>query len=393
MFNNVRWVTPMSSRLWILITSLLLLPVSCKQEAPAKKQAAEDNSAPEYIPPAKLPETKVPDEEVDDCEKDKKEKEDDSEESSDEVTDEEEESEMELRLTGQNKDNHLAKADTKVKAKATKKNKKKTAKVKKDSAPTGLANIARGFGLLASSPNYDDDISSILKDKCETCHSGSDPYAMDSYKKAKKLKTKIKSQISSGDMPPENKSPLTSKEKTAIKDWVTAGAPETSDDTGSSEDEGEEEVEEEETEEEDNTSSTSDCGEDKKEDEDKDEDEDDSENSSDNTAGWDELLKKKEVEKCKDKGKIFDRLTETCHKAKVAGFSCDKSGIEGEFKKVGVNVSSQISGFLSDGYSIDQCGEFSNEPIVLFYKKETVKEELKLLIKKLCKKGSAACDN
>jgi hypothetical protein len=339
---------------------------------------------------------------VDDCEKDKKDKEDDSEESSDEVTDEEEEDEMELRLTGRNKDNKVVKADTKAKANVAKKNKKKAAKVKKEPAPTGFANIARGFGLLASDPNYEDDISSILKDKCETCHSGSDPYAMDSYKKAKKLKNKIKSQISSGDMPPENKSPLTSKEKTAIKDWVTAGAPETSDDAGSGEEEeeeGEEEEEEEEGEEdekeedEDSTSSTSDCDDDKKEDDDKDEDDDDGENSGDNTAGWDELLKKKEVEKCKDKGKIFDRLTETCHKAKVAGFSCDKSGIEGEFKKVGVNVSSQISGFLSDGYSIDQCGEFSNEPIVLFYKKETVKEELKLLIKKLCKKGSAACDN
>ena len=171
----------MSSRLWILITCLLLLPVSCKQEAPAKKQAGEDNSAPEYIPPAKLPETKVPDEVVDDCEKDKKDKEDDSEESSDEVTDEEEEDEMELRLTGRNKDNKVVKADTK--AKVAKKNKKKTAKVKKEPAPTGFANIARGFGLLASDPNYEDDISSILKDKCETCHSGSDPYAMDSYNK------------------------------------------------------------------------------------------------------------------------------------------------------------------------------------------------------------------
>jgi hypothetical protein len=46
----------------------------------------------------------------------------------------------------------------------------------------------------------------------------------------------------------------------------------------------------------------------------------------------------------------------------------------------------------TDGYEIDQCGEYKNEPVVLFYKKEDSNtEELKLKIRKLCKKGSEAC--
>jgi hypothetical protein len=360
----------MSSRLWILTISLLLLPVSCKQQEKAQKKPATDNATPEYTPPRERPEIDVPKEETDDCEKHKKE-----EDKKDEVTDDED-AELDLRLTGTGNNEHKKKIRS---AEATK------------TTPTSVASMNRGFGLLASDPNYDDDISSILKDKCESCHAGSDENALDTYKKAKALKDKIKSEVASGDMPPKNKSPLTSNEKTAIKNWVTAGAPESSDDV---EDEGEEGEGGEDDEKEEDKDSSSDCDEEDKDDKD---DEDDKDNDSDNVnataADWDELLKKKEVEKCKDKGKIFDRLTETCHKAKTAEFSCDKSGIEAAFKKVGINVSSQVSTFVSDGYKIDQCGEFSNEPIVLFYKKETIKEEIKLLIKKLCKKGSAACDN
>jgi hypothetical protein len=357
----------MSSRLWILTFSLLLLPVSCKQQEKAKKKPVSDNATPEYTPPQERPETEVPKEETDDCEKDKK-KEDDKAE-------DDEDAELDLRLTGTGKNENKEKIRS---AKAA------------QSTPTSVASMNRGFGLLASDPNYDDDISSILKDKCESCHAGSDKYALDTYKKAKALKDKIKSEVASGDMPPKDKSPLTSTEKTAIKNWVTAGAPESSE-----EDEGEDEGEEgeggEDDEKEEDNDSSSDCDEESKDD--KDDEEKDSDNVNASAADWDELLKKKEVEKCKDKGKIFDRLTETCHKAKTAEFSCDKSGIEAAFKKVGINVSSQVSTFVSDGYSIDQCGEFSNEPIVLFYKKETIKDEIKLLIKKLCKKGSSACDN
>ncbi len=356
--------------------SLLLMPVSCKQQEAAKKAPASDNASPEITAPLDRPETTPAKEEREDCEKDAKKDEHDDEE--DDEVEEDEDDELDLRLTGSSK--------TTKKKKNTKT--AKTTKVKKP-APTTVTSVLRGFGLLASDPNYDDDISSIFKDKCESCHSGTNKNALDTFKKAKALKDKIKSEVASGNMPPEEKSPLTSSEKTAIKNWVAAGAPESSDDSEEAEDEEEEDEDKEDEDEE-----HSDCDE-KEEQEDEDQDEDDDDTTKPSAADWDELLKKKEVEKCKDKGKIFDRLNETCHKAKIAEYSCNKAGIVAEFKKVGVNVSSQLDDFMgsSNKYIIDQCGQHNNEPIVLFYKKETVKEELKLLIKKLCKKGSSACDN
>ena len=351
--------------------SLLLLPVSCKQQEAAKKAPASDNASPEITAPLDRPETTPAKEEHEDCEKDAK-----KDERDDEV-EEDEEDELELRLTGPSK-------NTKKKKKTKYAN---TTKAKKP-APTTVTSVLRGFGLLASDPNYDDDISSIFKDKCESCHSGTNKNALDTFKKAKGLKDKIKSEVASGNMPPEEKSPLTSSEKTAIKNWVAAGAPESSDDS-EEEDEEDEEDEANEADEEDEADEHSDC------DEKEEKEDDDDDTTKPSAADWDELLKKKEVEKCKDKGKIFDRLTETCHKAKMAEYTCNKAGIVAEFKKVGVNVSSQLDDFMgsSNKYIIDQCGQHNNEPIVLFYKKETVKEELKLLIKKLCKKGSSACDN
>jgi len=294
----------MSSKLWILLTTLLLLSISCKQQEKAQKKPSSNISPPEETPPADTSKKDNDEIEKDDC--------------------------------------------------------------KSDSS---------GLRLLASIPTYDDDISSILKDKCESCHSGSDQYALDTFKKAKSLRNEINSQIESGDMPPKNKSPLTSAEKKAIKNWANAGAPETSDDVGDGE-----------------AGKSEENGCDEKSDASNDDDNDDTESSA-SEDDWDELLKKKEVEKCRDKGNIYDRLKETCHKAKIAVYKCDKAGIEAEFKRVGVDVTTHVTEFLTSGYDIDQCGQFNNEPIVLFYKKETIKDEIKLLIKKLCKMGSDACDN
>ena len=123
--------------------SLLLLPVSCKQQEPAKKQPATDNANPITPAPLDRPET-TPEEEHEDCEKDGKKDEHDDEED-DEV---DEDDELELRLTGS--------------VKTTKKKKSTKAPKEKKPAQTTVAGFLRGFGLLASEPNYDDDISSIF---------------------------------------------------------------------------------------------------------------------------------------------------------------------------------------------------------------------------------------
>jgi hypothetical protein len=335
----------MSSRLWILLVVFMMMPVSCKEPAKAsKKSGGSQNANPETDSPATRPDpVEEPEEEEEeeddkDTKKDKcKNKTSDDKDDKDEKDDDEDEG-IELRLTG---------------GKTTAKKSKRKSTV-------------ASFALLAT-VNYKDDIESIFSDKCVSCHSGDDKYALDTYTKAKKIKDDILSEVDSGKMPPKNKAPLTSAEKKAIKDWVNDGAPESS-----------------------SSSSTDDEDEDEDE---KDEDDCDDDDNNGSAADWDDLLKSKEVEKCKDDGKIFDRLAEKCHKAKIASFDCSKSGVVAKFKESGINVGTQYEQFISDGYQLDQCGEYNKDPIVLFYKKKEEKEELKLLIKKLCKKGSAACDN
>lgn len=335
----------MSSRIWILLVAALLMPVSCKQPAQSgKKGGGSQNANPDTDTPASRPdpveegEEEGEGEEIEPSEDKCKNKTNDKKED-DKDDDEDDEG---LDLTGK-----------KPKAQAPKKK-----------------SMVAAFSLLAT-VNYNDDIESIFSDKCVACHSGDDKYALDTWTKAKKIKDKIQEQVDSGKMPPKNKAPLTSLEKKTIKEWVEAGAPENS--SGSTSDDEEEETEEK--------------------DDDKDDECDDEEDSNASNADWDDLLKPKEVEKCKDDGKIFDRLAEKCHKAKTASFECTRSGVLAKFKEYSINVEKQYDEFVDSGYKLDQCGEYEKEPIVFFYKKKEEKEELKLLIKKLCKKGSPACDN
>lgn len=315
---------------------LTVLPVSCKQSAPAKKSSGNANPG-EKTPLDDTP-SKDDEGEQDDLETDtdpcKNKKTEDHDE-------EEDDEEFELRSGG---------------------SKKKSVK-KKKTVNKSVASLS-----LLATANYDDDIQSIFIDKCVTCHTESDKTPFETYAKAKKVKGKILEQVESGDMPPSGSTKLTSSEKKKIKEWVDNGAPESGD-----WDEEEDEIEEDED------SSTSDC------------DDDNDNDDTTSTGDWDELLKTKEVEKCKDKGYIFDRLEEKCHKAKTASYSCDRSGVVAKFKEININVATNYDDYIKDGYKLDQCGEYNKEPVVFFYKKTEEGEELKLMLKKLCKIGSNAC--
>jgi hypothetical protein len=228
------------------------------------------------------------------------------------------------------------------------------------------------FDLLSSDePNWDDDIEEILQDNCLSCHDGSkDGPDLSTYSQAKDEADHIKEQIKSGDMPKEGS--LSSSDKNKILDWIEADMPR---DAGGS--------------------SSSDCGNDGDVDGDEDsddDDDDDDDNDHDSVSGWEEFLNPPKLKSCKDDGKIFDRIEEECHKAKIAKFDCKRSAIIGAFKDVGVSVATQLDKMDSDGYEIDQCGEYDGDPIVLFYKKETGDDdELKLKIRKICKLNSPAC--
>jgi hypothetical protein len=250
-------------------------------------------------------------------------------------------------------------------------------------ANSSNSNGEDNFGLTSrSSPNWNDDIKKIFESKCIQCHSGNDELAdLTSYSEAKKLTSSIKSEINSATMPPTDETPLSSSEKEKILKWVTGGALQSSSSSNSSS----------------SNSSNNDCGDsnggDGGDDNNSDDNSDDGSDDNSSVSGWDEFLNPTKLKECKDSGKIYDRSLDKCHRAKIAtAYECTRSGIVSKFKSLGINIASQMDTMDTDGYEIDQCGEYKNEPVVLFYKKEDSNtEELKLKIRKLCKKGSEAC--
>jgi hypothetical protein len=113
-----------------------------------------------------------------------------------------------------------------------------------------------------------------------------------------------------------------------------------------------------------------------------------------NGDGWNELINPPLLAQCHSQGFVYDRSLERCHKARLATtYSCDRNGIVGKFMAVNVNIATNFDQLIAQGYQIDQCGEFNNEPVVLFYMQSNANNQLTLLFKKFCKQGSAACTN
>lgn len=229
------------------------------------------------------------------------------------------------------------------------------------------ASAKRSFGL-TSTVSYDSDIKSLLSANCTSCHrSGGDKPDLSSYSAAKSALSASISSVEADRMP--KSSPLSSSDKQKLKDWQSAGAPESSSTSSSTDTDTDT----------DSSSRSTDCG---------------SGSSTDDEVGdgYYDLVNPPELQECKDKGKVFDRKAGECHKAKVAEFSCDKAGILAAFKKVGVNADSKLSDITGDGYQIDQCGMYENEPIVYFTKQgESTGDSVSLKIKKLCKPTAEVC--
>ena len=163
-------------------------------------------------------------------------------------------------------------------------------------------------------------------------------------------------------------SPLSSSDKQKLKDWQSAGAPESSSSSSDTDSDTNSD-----------SSSSTDCG---------------TSAATDDEVGdgYSDLVNPPELQECKDKGKVFDRKAGECHKAKIAEFSCDKAGILAAFKKVGVNADSKLSDITGDGYQIDQCGMYEDEPIVYFIKQgDSTNDSVSVKIKKLCKPSADVC--
>lgn len=247
--------------------------------------------------------------------------------------------------------------------------------------------------LTSASPSWDSDIQSIMESRCINCHKpGKSLPDLSTFAKSKAKGSSIVSSINGGDMPPTDSSQLTSAEKTAIKNWVTAGAPQSSSSTSSGCVKTDEPIDDGTTGETDTT------------------DTDDTSDTDGAVSSWEEFLNPKELTDCHDEGKIYDRKTETCHKARIAElYECTRTGIINYFKKFNVSVTANLDKLKDDGYKIDQCGEFkqvkadtannhpketSYYPLVMFYKKlSSSSDEYKLSVKKVCKAETSVCTN
>lgn len=241
---------------------------------------------------------------------------------------------------------------------------------------TGNGTSTTGGGLLRTDEHniaYNLDIKTILDNKCMNCHvPGKNPPELDTFQKVKSSAIDTIRVVEKDRMPPHDN--LTTAEIRKIRAWVDAGAPEYAGSSNSNN----------------NTTGANPC------------DQSTTTGSTttgtttgtDSAEGWQDLINPPLLKECHNKGVVYDRTGEKCHKAKIAtSYLCTHQGIVDKFKALSVDITTNIAQIEADGYQIDQCGEFNNEPIVLFYKKQEAENELKLLFKKFCKKGSDACNN
>lgn len=346
--------------------AMLLLFAACKESPPptaASEEKAEDafptNPSPPYEPEPQSPST-----DTDTCGSSSSSTEDDTDTETDTSTDtEESEGDDPFGLTGKTT---VVKKHKKKTRKAKSPKKPKKAKAKKPALKSGS-----GFKLVET-VSYDSDIKSLLDQNCTSCHKpGGDSPDLSTYSAAKSGLSSSISQINADKMP--KSSPLSASDKAKFEAWQSAGAPESSSDSDTDTDTDTD------SDSDSDSSSSDDCGSSSGEDD-------------EFGDGYHDLVNPPELEECKDKGKVYDRKAGECHKAEIAEFSCDRSGILEAFKKVGVNADAKLSDITGEGYEIDQCGIYDKEPIVYFTKQgDSSGDSVSLKIKKLCKPSASVC--
>jgi hypothetical protein len=319
-----------------IAVALALFLGACKENAPPKsKEKTEENSddagpvSPPYQPSPASPDTSL----GDPCQ---------SNASGEEEEEEIDEEDDPFGLTGTT----LVKKKVKTKAKKKKSGAKKIKGTQLAAKP--------GFKLVES-VSYESDIRSILESKCTSL--------------AKTALSSSIAEIEADKMPMD--APLSSGQKEKFRAWRDAGAPELG---GSSNTDTETDTYDS------GEGSSSDCG--------------SSNGDTDEFGdGYNDLLNPEGLEECKDKGKIYDRKADECHKADIAEFSCDKAGIVAAFKKAGISsAESNVSTILSNGWEIDQCGEYDGQPIVYFIMPgDNSGDTVSLKVKKLCNPNKSVC--
>lgn len=233
---------------------------------------------------------------------------------------------------------------------------------------TGTSTDATGGIGLTGQITYDNTIRTILQDKCVTCHTTGSVVNFPDFASAKANATRIIGVMNGSprQMPPADRPQLTADEKSKFQQWINGGLLQNDTTTGGT---------------------TTDCTD---------------QNPvvstdpviDDSDDLWDDLINPDGLDTCRTQGKVYERSKDACHRASIATtFQCTQQGIVDKFKSIGINVAPDVTGLLQSGFVIDQCGEVGADPVVLFYKKVEGQEELKLQIKRLCKKGSNLCES
>jgi len=105
------------------------------------------------------------------------------------------------------------------------------------------------------------------------------------------------------------------------------------------------------------------------------------------------LLNPPQLAACQAQGHLYDRATGACDQATVAtSYPCTDAGVIGEFKQFGVDPTSTIQSWETQGFKVDQCGTFNGDPLVYYVASNGNSGQASVQIKELCRAGSPACN-
>jgi hypothetical protein len=208
--------------------------------------------------------------------------------------------------------------------------------------------------------SYEGDIKKIIADNCISCHKTKAPI-LTTYAKVKAEADDVYDSVKSKRMPEDEA--LAKADIDLIKKWIDDGKLEKASSSSSSSDKCEE----------DDGNKKSSTGTKKSPEE-----------------QLKELLETKAFKECKADDRVYDRSGKKCLEAKIAtSYKCTKEGVIGAFEKIDIDVSSNMTTILGEGYEIEQCGELEDDPVVTFLKKDLKAVTAKF--RRICASGSAAC--
>lgn len=245
---------------------------------------------------------------------------------------------------------------------------------------------------------YDVQIKPILKNSCESCHSGLYQPTINTYQLAKQNVSAILSTVRDGDplpMPPSPAAPLEPDQIALIEKWTAtnlqqkpatpneqlkpggsgAGSTPPADGQTTAESDTPAAI--------DSSSFRITCGENLE-----------VLNHSSDAYASHPLLKRDQVSTCHREGFLYDRNEKKCSEARLStSFRCDRQGLIDAFDATPLSINQILDKALGKAddpkdygefYSIDQCGEIGiGEPVAYLIRLVTIDNEVQLQVKEL----------